>query len=223
VWSSSIHDLSKRPAVNKDTLQLTSKGSRGSKKQDTGIRSSSRRKCPATVFTALSQSVPCRSTPTFTKGQNVLEVQLWLTLHSVCFVVSITSMGMPLYKTASNLCRRLLFPGTKSNLVILQEVFCGGGLQKAVLHHICSSINNQEYTHYTTTPAYLMLLHVSALRRISRHKNDGVTGEWRRLHNKELCLLCSSSNNTRVMKLRRHMGTACSTDGKRRGAHRVLV
>ena len=146
--------------------------------------------------------------------------------QSMRFIVSITSMGMRLYKTdktASNLCRRLLFPGTKSNLVILQEVFCGGGLQEAVLHHIYSSINNHECTHYTTTPAYLMLLHVSALRRISRHKNDGVTGEWRRLHNKELCRLCSWSNKTRVMKLRRHVGTACSTDGKRRGAHRVLV
>jgi hypothetical protein len=37
------------------------------------------------------------------------------------------------------------------------------------------------------------------LRRILGLKGDGVTGEWRRLHNKELYALCSSPNIVRVM------------------------
>jgi hypothetical protein len=62
------------------------------------------------------------------------------------------------------------------------------------------------------------------LRRIFGPKRDEVTGEWRRLHNKELYALYSSPNIIRVMKSRRlrwagHM--ACL--GERRGAYRALV
>jgi hypothetical protein len=41
------------------------------------------------------------------------------------------------------------------------------------------------------------------LRRIFWPKRDEVTGEWRRLHNKELYALYSSPNIIRVMKSRR--------------------
>jgi hypothetical protein len=62
------------------------------------------------------------------------------------------------------------------------------------------------------------------LRRIFGPKRDEVTGEWRRLHNKELYVLYSSPIIIRVMKSRRlrwagHV--ACM--GERRGAYRALV
>jgi hypothetical protein len=41
------------------------------------------------------------------------------------------------------------------------------------------------------------------LRRIFEPKRDEVTGEWRRLHNKELYALYSSPNIIRVIKSRR--------------------
>jgi len=41
------------------------------------------------------------------------------------------------------------------------------------------------------------------LRRIFRPRRDEVTGEWRRLHNKELNALYASSNIVRVIKSRR--------------------
>jgi hypothetical protein len=41
------------------------------------------------------------------------------------------------------------------------------------------------------------------LRGIFGPKRDGVTGEWRRLHNKELYALYSSPNIIRVIKSRR--------------------
>jgi hypothetical protein len=41
------------------------------------------------------------------------------------------------------------------------------------------------------------------LRRIFGPKTDEVTGEWRKLHNKELNDLCSSPNIVRVIKSRR--------------------
>jgi hypothetical protein len=41
------------------------------------------------------------------------------------------------------------------------------------------------------------------LRRIFGLKRDEVTGEWRKLHNKELHDLCSSSSIIRIIKSRR--------------------
>jgi hypothetical protein len=41
------------------------------------------------------------------------------------------------------------------------------------------------------------------LRRIFGPKRDEVTGEWRRLHNKELYAMCSFPNVIRVIKSRR--------------------
>jgi hypothetical protein len=62
------------------------------------------------------------------------------------------------------------------------------------------------------------------LRRIFGPKRDEVTGEWRRLHKKELYALYSSPNNFRVIKsgtLRRAEHVARM--GQRRGAYRNLV
>jgi hypothetical protein len=50
------------------------------------------------------------------------------------------------------------------------------------------------------------------LRRIFGPKRDEVTGEWRRLHNKELYALHSSPNIIRVIK-ENEMVRACSTYG----------
>jgi hypothetical protein len=41
------------------------------------------------------------------------------------------------------------------------------------------------------------------LRRMFGPKRDEVTGEWRKLQNKELCNLCSSPSISRLIKLRR--------------------
>jgi hypothetical protein len=62
------------------------------------------------------------------------------------------------------------------------------------------------------------------LRRIFGPKRDEVTGEWRRLHNKELYALYSAPDIIQVIKSRRltwQDTVACM--GERRGAYRVLV
>jgi hypothetical protein len=62
------------------------------------------------------------------------------------------------------------------------------------------------------------------LRRTFGPKRDEVTGEWRRLHNKELYALYSSPNITRVIKSRRLRWTGhVAHMGERRGAYRALV
>ena len=62
------------------------------------------------------------------------------------------------------------------------------------------------------------------LRRIFGPKRDGVTGEWRKLHNEELNDLYSSPNIVRVIKSRRTRWAghvARMEEG--RGVHKVLV
>jgi hypothetical protein len=62
------------------------------------------------------------------------------------------------------------------------------------------------------------------LRRIFGTKKDEVTGEWRRLHNKELYTLCFSPDIIWVIKSRRlrWVGHVASI-GESRGTNRVLV
>jgi hypothetical protein len=62
------------------------------------------------------------------------------------------------------------------------------------------------------------------LRRIFGPKRDEVTGECRRLHNKELYALYSSPNIIRPKKSRRLRWTGyVARMGERRGAYRVLA
>jgi hypothetical protein len=49
----------------------------------------------------------------------------------------------------------------------------------------------------------LRLFENMALREIVGAKTDEVTGEWRRLHNEELCNLYSSPNISRMIKSRK--------------------
>ena len=62
------------------------------------------------------------------------------------------------------------------------------------------------------------------LRRIFGPKRDGVTGEWRKLHNEELNDLYCSPKIVRVKKSRRMRWTGyVARMGERRGVYRVLV
>jgi hypothetical protein len=62
------------------------------------------------------------------------------------------------------------------------------------------------------------------LRRIFGPMRDEVTGEWRRLHNKELYALYSSPNINQVIKSRRlRWAGHVARMGERRGAYRALV
>ena len=62
------------------------------------------------------------------------------------------------------------------------------------------------------------------LRRIFGAKRDGVTGEWRKLHDEELNDLHCSPNIVRVMKSRRMRWAGhVARMGEMKGVYRVLV
>jgi hypothetical protein len=62
------------------------------------------------------------------------------------------------------------------------------------------------------------------LRRIVGPKRDEVTGEWRKLHNEELCDLYSSSIIVRVIKSRRlRWAGHVARKGEKSNAYRLLV
>jgi hypothetical protein len=62
------------------------------------------------------------------------------------------------------------------------------------------------------------------LRRIFEPKRHEVTGEWRKLHNKELHDLCSSPNISKIKKARRMRWEGhVARMGEMRSAYRLLV
>jgi hypothetical protein len=62
------------------------------------------------------------------------------------------------------------------------------------------------------------------LRRMSGPKRDGVTGEWRKLHNEELCDLYSSPSIIRIVKSRRmRWAGQVARMGEKRNVYRFLA
>jgi hypothetical protein len=65
---------------------------------------------------------------------------------------------------------------------------------------------------------------IRVLRRIFGPKRDEMTGEWRKLHNKELHDLYSSPSIIRIIKSRRMRWAGhVARMGKQRNAYRLLV
>jgi hypothetical protein len=61
------------------------------------------------------------------------------------------------------------------------------------------------------------------MKMLFRTKKNEVAGEWGRLQNKELYYLYYSTNNIRVIKIKKNvMGRICGTYGGRKGAYEVL-
>jgi hypothetical protein len=61
------------------------------------------------------------------------------------------------------------------------------------------------------------------LRRIFGPKREEVTGEWRKLHNEELCDLYSSPSIIRIVKWRMRWAGHVARMGAKRSTYRLLV
>jgi hypothetical protein len=71
---------------------------------------------------------------------------------------------------------------------------------------------------------YLRVFENRVLRRIFEPKRDEVTGEWRKLHNKELCDLYSLPSIIRIIKSRRMRWEGhVARMGEKRNAYRLLM
>jgi hypothetical protein len=70
----------------------------------------------------------------------------------------------------------------------------------------------------------LIVFEKKVLRKLFGPKRDEVAGEWKRLHNNELCALYSSPNKIWVSKSRGMRGAGhMARMGDSRGVYRVLV
>ena len=100
------------------------------------------------------------------------------------------------------------------------------GAKKIALRHTFekSSCNNFLYIFNQIFLTYLRMFENRVLRRIFGPRRDGVTGEWRKLHNEELNDLYCSPNIVRVIKSRRmRWAEHVSRMDEGRSVHKVLV
>jgi hypothetical protein len=82
----------------------------------------------------------------------------------------------------------------------------------------------ETWSHTLREEHRLRMFENRVLRRIFGPKRDGVTGEWRRLHNEELNDLYSSPHIIREVKSRRMRWAGhVARIGEGRGAYRILV
>ena len=88
----------------------------------------------------------------------------------------------------------------------------------------CKMNLSTSLTNFTVLLPQLRVFDIRVLRRIFGPNRDKVTGEWRKLHNKELTDLYCSQNIIWLIKSRKMRWAGhVARMGERRSAHRVLV
>jgi hypothetical protein len=127
-------------------------------------------------------------------------------------IKSTLKSGNACYHSVQNLLSsRLLSKNTKNRVyrtIILPVVLCGCETWSLTLREEQS----------------LRVFENRVLKRIFGPKRDKMTGDWRRLHNRELNDLYSSPHIVRVIKSRRMRWAGhVALTGEDRGAHRILV